>query len=51
MFQIDIIKLTHSIRCIDLSAKHQKIAIIDEKNKCFIYDLATKKLLFEVRAF
>ena len=48
IFQIDIIKLSHSIRCIDLNAKHQKIAVIDEKNKCFIYELATKKELFEV---
>lgn len=48
MFQIDVIRLSHSIRCIDLNSKHQKIAVIDEKNKCFIYDLPTKQQLFEV---
>ena len=47
MFQIEILKLPHSIRCIDLNTKHQKIAVIDERNKCSVYELSSKKQLFE----
>lgn len=47
-FHINLLKLTNSIRCIDLSMKRQKIAIIDDKNKCSVFEINSKKLIYEV---
>lgn len=48
IFYINLLKLSNSIRCIDLSMKRQRIAIIDDKNKCSVYETNSKKLIYEV---
>lgn len=44
---ISLIKINSAVRCLDLSAKRKKLAVIDEKNKCSVFDVHTKQLLFE----
>lgn len=46
-FPISLIQQSTSIRCLDLSANRQKLAVIDENNDCLVYDLNTKELLFQ----
>lgn len=48
LLPILMFKLANSIRCIDLSLKRRQVAIIDDKNVCHVYDVHSKKLLFQV---
>eukprot|EP00873_Tetraselmis_striata_P015075 jgi/Tetstr1/435339/TSEL_024257.t1 len=48
-FPISLIKHSASIRCLDLSASRNKLAVVDENTSVFIYHLITKELLFEER--
>ena len=36
-----------SVRCLDLSMTKRKLAVVDDKNTCLVYDLKTKELLFK----
>ena len=47
-FPIAILKQNTSVRCLDISAMRQKIAVVDEHNTCLVYDVNTKDLLFQV---
>ena len=46
-FPMLIIKQPQCIRCIDISMGRDKLAIIDETQTCSVYDIKTKKLLFQ----
>ena len=46
-FPMLIIKQPQCIRCIDISMGRNKLAIIDETQTCSVYDIKTKKLLFQ----
>eukprot|EP00002_Diphylleia_rotans_P020026 TRINITY_DN3881_c0_g1_i4.p1 TRINITY_DN3881_c0_g1~~TRINITY_DN3881_c0_g1_i4.p1 ORF type:complete len:1192 (+),score=257.48 TRINITY_DN3881_c0_g1_i4:236-3811(+) len=46
-FPIQLVKQNTSVRCLDLSASRQKLAVVDELNMCIVYDLKTKELLFQ----
>nr|XP_026691357.1 intraflagellar transport protein 122 homolog [Ciona intestinalis] len=46
-FPIEMLKINSSIRCLDLSMKRTKLAIISDNSTCHVYDIATKELLFE----
>jgi hypothetical protein len=41
------VKHRAAIRCLDLSASKNKLAVVDENSKVFIYDLITKEVTFE----
>ena len=45
-FPIHLISQSTSIRCLDLSASRNKLAVVDEKADCQVYDLTTKERLF-----
>ncbi|XP_075587380.1 intraflagellar transport protein Oseg1 [Dermatophagoides farinae] len=44
---VELIKIGNPIQYIDVSMKRQKVAIIDDKNNCLVYDLRNKQLIFE----
>jgi len=46
-FPIELIKQKTAVRCLDLSASRNKLAVVDENNHCLVYDLRTKDLLFQ----
>lgn len=46
-FPMLIIKQPQCIRCIDISIGRNKLAIIDETQTCSVYDIKSKKLLFQ----
>eukprot|EP00164_Ancoracysta_twista_P001588 GFYU01002082.1.p1 GENE.GFYU01002082.1~~GFYU01002082.1.p1 ORF type:complete len:1195 (-),score=419.63 GFYU01002082.1:77-3661(-) len=46
-FPIVLIKQKTSIRCLDLSASRNKLAVVDEHANLLVYDLRTKELLFQ----
>ncbi|KND02004.1 uncharacterized protein SPPG_02510 [Spizellomyces punctatus DAOM BR117] len=46
-FPIPLIKLQASVRCLDLSLRRRKLAIVDEHNTCLTYDIKTRQLLYQ----
>ncbi|WAR26649.1 IF122-like protein [Mya arenaria] len=36
-----------SVRCLDMSASRNRLAVVDEHNTCLVYDINTKELLFQ----
>jgi intraflagellar transport protein 122 len=46
-FPITLINQSNSIRCLDISMYRKKIAVVDDQNTCFVYDIATKELLYQ----
>eukprot|EP00049_Salpingoeca_infusionum_P018533 m.357671 g.357671 ORF g.357671 m.357671 type:complete len:1216 (-) comp17897_c0_seq1:1469-5116(-) len=46
-FPIELIKQATPVRCLDISASRQKLAVVDGSNTCFVYDIKTKRLLFQ----
>lgn len=47
LFAITLLKQTTSVRCLDMSATRNKLAVVDENNTCLVYDITTKDLLFQ----
>lgn len=48
-FPIPLIQQSNPIACLDISANRDKLAVVDDSQKCIVYDLATKQMLFEER--
>ncbi|KAM4571964.1 intraflagellar transport protein 122 homolog [Fundulus diaphanus] len=46
-FPITLLKLSTSVRCLDMSASRNKLAVVDEPNTLLVYDIRTKELLFQ----
>ncbi|XP_059900419.1 intraflagellar transport protein 122 homolog isoform X3 [Gadus macrocephalus] len=46
-FAITLLKLSTSVRCLDMSTSRNKLAVVDEHNTCLVYDINTKELLFQ----
>ncbi|KAG9333809.1 hypothetical protein JZ751_010088 [Albula glossodonta] len=46
-FAITLLKQSTSVRCLDMSASRNKLAVVDEHNTCLVYDIRTKELLFQ----
>jgi intraflagellar transport protein 122 len=46
-FPVLLIKQTNAIRCLDISANRQKIAVVDENQTLFVYNIKTGYLLFQ----
>lgn len=44
-----LVKHTASVRCLDLSATRNKLAVVDENAAVLVYNLLTKEKIFEVR--
>ncbi|XP_056380930.1 intraflagellar transport protein 122 homolog isoform X1 [Hyla sarda] len=47
LFAITLLKQSTSVRCLDMSASRNKLAVVDENNTCLVYDITTKELLFQ----
>ncbi|XP_040264299.1 LOW QUALITY PROTEIN: intraflagellar transport protein 122 homolog [Bufo bufo] len=47
LFAITLLKQSTSVRCLDMSATRNKLAVVDENNTCLVYDITTKELLFQ----
>ena len=45
--QVPLIKHRAAVRCLDLSSSKQRLAVVDENSKVFVYDLITKEVVFE----
>ncbi|XP_054629542.1 intraflagellar transport protein 122 homolog isoform X3 [Dunckerocampus dactyliophorus] len=46
-FPITLLKLSTSVRCLDMSASRKKLAVVDEHNTLLVYDINSKELLFQ----
>uniref|UniRef100_A0A665T4N4 Intraflagellar transport protein 122 homolog n=1 Tax=Echeneis naucrates TaxID=173247 RepID=A0A665T4N4_ECHNA len=46
-FPITLLKLSTSVRCLDMSASRNKLAVVDEHNTLLVYDINSKELLFQ----
>jgi intraflagellar transport protein 122 len=46
-FPVKLIQHVAPIRCLDLSSSRNKLAVVDENSKVYIYDLLTQQVLFE----
>lgn len=46
-FPIQLIKHSCSVRCLDLSASRNKLAVVDENANVLVYNLITKEKVFE----
>ena len=47
-FPVTMLKLNTSLRCIDINANRQKLAIVDEHGTCLVYSIKSKELLYQV---
>jgi len=47
-FPMTMLKLNTSLRCIDINANRQKLAVVDEHGTCLVYNIKTKELLYQV---
>ncbi|XP_055948629.1 intraflagellar transport protein 122 homolog isoform X1 [Argiope bruennichi] len=44
---VHVLKINSSIRCLDLSAKRKKLAVVDDNSICSVYDLSNNSLLYQ----
>nr|XP_030139337.3 intraflagellar transport protein 122 homolog isoform X2 [Taeniopygia guttata] len=44
---IVLLKQATAVRCLDMSASRNKLAVVDENDTCLVYDIHTKELLFQ----
>uniref|UniRef100_A0A8C0ZAZ5 Intraflagellar transport protein 122 homolog n=1 Tax=Cyanistes caeruleus TaxID=156563 RepID=A0A8C0ZAZ5_CYACU len=42
-----LLKQSTAVRCLDMSASRNKLAVVDENDTCLVYDIHTKELLFQ----
>ncbi|NXP55086.1 IF122 protein, partial [Heliornis fulica] len=47
VFAIVLLKQPTAVRCLDMSASRNKLAVVDENDTCLVYDIHTKELLFQ----
>ncbi|XP_075570563.1 intraflagellar transport protein 122 homolog isoform X6 [Pelecanus crispus] len=47
VFAIVLLKQSTAVRCLDMSASRNKLAVVDENDTCLVYDIHTKELLFQ----
>lgn len=50
LFAIVLLKQATAVRCLDMSASRNKLAVVDENDTCLVYDIHTKELLFQVES-
>ena len=46
-FPVSLLSINSAVRCLDLSAARQHLAIVDEHSTCQVYSLKTKELLYQ----
>ncbi|CAG2107867.1 unnamed protein product [Medioppia subpectinata] len=46
-FPINVIKISNPVRCLDISILRRKLAVVDDKGMCSVFDLRTKQLLYQ----
>ena len=48
-FPVSLLKVPTAIRCLDLSAYKEKLAVVDDSGTVLVYNVESKELLFSVR--
>merc|ERR1739838_305644 len=46
-FPNELLKINNPVRCLDLSMSRSKLAIINDKSTCLVFNINSKELLFE----
>ncbi|XP_015789085.1 intraflagellar transport protein 122 homolog [Tetranychus urticae] len=46
-FPVSIVKINNPVRCLDLSMFRKKLAVVDDKNNLYVYDMSTKDLIYQ----
>lgn len=46
-FPVTLIKQATAVRCLDLSCRRKKLAVVDETSNLLVYDLDTQQLLYQ----
>ncbi|KAK6627629.1 hypothetical protein RUM44_010107 [Polyplax serrata] len=46
-FPIDLVKVPHPVKCLDLSKSRMKLAVVEDTNQLHVYDLESKELLYQ----
>lgn len=46
-FPIDVMRSTSSILCLDLSLSRRKLALVNDDNRCIVYDLFSKQTVIQ----
>ncbi|KAI8823543.1 WD40-repeat-containing domain protein [Fimicolochytrium jonesii] len=46
-FPVEVLKMQSAVRCLDLSLQRKTLAVVDEHNICFVYDMKSKQLLYQ----
>lgn len=46
-FPVSLVSHVAPIRCLDLSSSRQRLAVVDEASRVFVYDLKSKEIVFE----
>lgn len=44
---VPVLRINSSIRCLDLSAKRKKLAVVDDNSLCSVYNLSNNSLLYQ----
>ncbi|CAD5225649.1 unnamed protein product [Bursaphelenchus xylophilus] len=44
-FPVEVVRLRHPIRCLDVSLSKRKLAVVDENNVCMLFDTISKELI------
>jgi len=47
-FPIQVVQITSPVRCLDLSTNRKKLAVVDDRGSCLVYDIKTRTLLYQV---
>ena len=47
-FPVSLLKVPTAIRCLDLSAYKEKLAVVDDSGTVLVYNVDSKELLFQV---
>lgn len=47
-FPIQVVQISSPVRCLDLNPARNRLAVVDDKGTCSVYNVKTKELLYQV---
>lgn len=48
-FPVKLLETSSAVRCLDLSCSRRKLAVVDESNRCLVYDVLSDETLYQVK--
>uniref|UniRef100_A0A146KPJ0 Intraflagellar transport protein 122 homolog n=3 Tax=Lygus hesperus TaxID=30085 RepID=A0A146KPJ0_LYGHE len=45
-FPVELLRIDSSVKCLDMSPSRKKLAVVNDREQCLVYDLTTNHLLF-----